>query len=334
MKNKLIIITTLVKSETNNRKMQVERFVKYHLQFDCKIVIVVPDDVTVPILDHTNVKIVPCKSSLYLTNKLLLALKEVTTQYVAWIADDDFLGLDFTKKAIELMDKNQNIISCDGMMIFKEEGTLKRANISYSYASYKRHLKKADDLLVSENLKFHADNYHPGAIHTVAKSDVIRNTLNFLSKYDIPAAFGDRIYFLMMLMHGDIRYIKSISNIRSHGTRIMEHNPKLFNKTKIRPGEIIMYDEIIKDLIDEYKKINNTMNFRIKSGIMYFILIASKCMTPPRKEPFFQKLYKKYETIMAYIEPIRLSLFHKQIKKDIELAERYMQRYPLTDSKG
>lgn len=327
MHNDLTIITTLVNSGTTKRKIQIERFIKYHLRFNCQIFIIVPDDVNINIqnINYKKITFIHCKSSLSGLEKIYLALKNVSTKFVAWIADDDFLGLDFAKKAINIMNQNDNIAACSGMIIFFEENTIKRADILYSYKSYKRQLNKPKDLYKNQNLKFHADNYHPGVVHAVVKTKALLNVFEFLNKFKMPVSFTDRTMVLIILMHEDIKYIKSLAGIRSFGTRITRHAPHLLNKVEIHPCEIVTYNNLIEKLMREYEKINGSIDFRIRSGIIYFLTIASNCIAPYKKNNFLEKI----NFLKAYLEPYKLSLFNKQIKEDIILAKKLIKQYPL-----
>lgn len=330
MYNKLTIITTLVNSNSINRIIQIERFVKYHSRMDLRIIIVCPDDVEIPTLKANHLEIINCDHRLNVTEKVLLALKYVKTPYVSWIADDDFLGYDFAKKSISELDKHDYIAGCDGFMFFIEEGTLKRQDIKYSYNSFKKGLKANIDGHKGKRFRFQADYYHPGITHSVIRKDVIITALQFILDYKIPVNFADRIFVAIVMIYGDIKYVNSITNIRSFGTRIMHHNPSLFNKAEIGPRELIMHENIVKEVFNQYEKNHGNLTPGIKSDILYFLMKSSKAFNDyTDKTTIKYKLKQLYILICSYLEPTKLSLLNKEIRNDIKLVKKFMKEYSL-----
>ncbi len=331
MKNeKLTIITTLVKSESENRKVQSHRFIEYHLRFGCEVIVVCPDNVNIDIAPNPKLLILDCRANLGVTEKLLLALDAVATPYVAWIADDDFMLKDFAFKALKELDSNDKIAGCDAFIFFLEEKSLRRSNIPYSFLTYKYGLKRKEHDHKGRRFRFQAEYYHPGVIHGVMRKEIMKSAMQFLLDNKVPIRFGDKIFVALTLMHGDIKFIHTVSNIRSHGTRVMLHNASLFYKSEVNHRQLMMYDEIINAVLNYFENLHGTMTPGIKSEILYFLMRASGGLNSyMNKSSFWYRLKAMSIFVEAYIEPLRLSLFNTLIAQEIKVVKTYMKRYAL-----
>lgn len=258
-----------------------------------------------------------------------LSLKYVKTPYVSWIADDDFLGFDFAKKSISELDKHDYIAGCDGFMFFIEEETLKRQDIKYSYSSFKKGLKANINGHKGKRFRFQADYYHPGITHSVIKTNVITVALQFILDNHVPVNFADRIFVAIVMIYGDIKYINSVTNIRSFGTRIMHHNPNLFNKAQVGPRELIMDDNLIQKVLEYFENTNGKLSPGIKADILYFLMKSSKALNNYENKNIIDKFLDIFKFIDAYLTPLKMSLFNKNIKFEIKLAKKLMKEYSL-----
>jgi hypothetical protein len=327
---KLTIITTLVNTHNPHRIVQVERFVQYHVQFGCNIIVICPDDLAEIGTNFLDAQVVYCNSSFTIIQKLLLALKYVRTPYISWIADDDFLGYDFALKSVNLLDSKEYVAGCDGFMFFLEEESLKRKDILYSYKSYKNGIKEKTNGHKGKRFRFQADFYHPGIFHTINRTYVFKNAIEFIENHDVAVNLADRVFVAITMMHGDIQFLKNIANIRSFGTRIMHHNPSLFNKPEIRPRDLIMNDTLMQAIMNYYQNLHGNLAPGIKSEILYFLMKSSKALNDySDKTTLKYKLSNFYHLLQAYLEPIKLATFNKRVREDIKLAKKYMKEYSL-----
>lgn len=329
IRDKITIFTTLVKN--NTRKIQIERFIKYHSRYNINIVIIKPDDVNINIKKLTSqykdVKFIECTSNLNLAEKILLALENISTPYISWVTDDDFTSIDFIEKSINLMDNNDYIVACDGLTIFKEEKTTKRKNILYSFNSYKKGLKKKINVPRKDVFRFHAENFNPAVVHGVVRKEAFLNAVNF--NVNIPVNWGDRTFVGVLILHGNIHFVNSIANIRSEGTRILSSEPSLHIKAEIKAHELIMDDKIINQLLDKYKSLYKGLSPVIKAEILYFILKTTYIIKDTKINNLFSKLKTKYLHTLSTIELIKMRLFNKKIREDLNVANYMLRNYPI-----
>lgn len=337
MIDKLTIITTLVNSQSSQRAVQAQRFIEYHKRFNCNIVVVCPKDVDISGIDHNlpNLTIIHCDSGTTIEDKFLLTIESIKTPYVSWIADDDFLGMDFAEKSIRKLDEKSFVAGCIGMQIFYEEKSCIRKDIMYSYEKYRNGLKKKPISHKGKIFRSQTDTYHSGIVHGIIRTQIIIDTFKFLKKYEVPVNFGDRVFMCMIMINGDIVYLQTIAGIRSYGTRIMHHNPDLYTKQEISPREIIMHQDIIDGLFTYYEQKNDTkLAPGIKSEILYFLMKTSGSLNNyENKTTFIDKIKNILFFIGAYLEPIKLSFLNKSIKEDIELSMQYMKKFSLKERK-
>lgn len=326
--NKVTIFTTLVKN--TSRENQIERFIKYHSRFNIKIIIIKPNDVYIRIdklLDMSNIKIIECSNQLNLAEKILLALNNITTPYIAWITDDDFTTIDFLEKSIKLMDKNNYIIACDGLTIFKEEKTAKRVNLLYSFESYKKGSIKNINVPRKDVFRFQAENFNPAVVHGVIKKDIFQKAVEF--NINIPVNWGDRTFLAILMLYGNIHFVNAISNIRSHGTRLLTSNPTVHIKADLSPNKLIMNDELINKILNiyitEYKKISPT----IKGEILYYLIKTTYIIDNTNENKLNKFLKKNYLKFLSFLEVKKMQLFNKQTREDLNFADLMLKKHPL-----
>ncbi|MEA2019857.1 MAG: hypothetical protein U9N59_15605 [Campylobacterota bacterium] len=328
MENKLTIITTLVNA--NGRKIQIDRFINYHIRFNCKIIIVVPNDIKGISSEKENITIINCSKDTPVLKKFLLALEKTTTPYVSLIADDDFLGLDFTLKSIIAMDSNNYIVACDGLTIMKEEETGKRKEFLYSYKSYVNGIRKKINVSRKHVFRFQAENFNPSVIHGIIRTNTVLEAMKLIDNLDIPVNFNDRVFLVVLMVNGNIHFINSVSGIRSYGVRIMHNDPKLFNKTEIRPDALILDDKTVNLLLNCYTLKTKKMSSIIKAEMLYFLIKSTNALTTNIDTKSFKyKIMRFYMTIKSQLTLLRLSLFNKKIKADIKLAEYFFKNYSI-----
>lgn len=329
MRDKITIFTTLVNNHT--RKIQIERFIKYHSRYNLNIIIIKPNDVNIDIKKFTyqykNVKFIECSSTLNLAEKALLALKNISTPYISWVTDDDFTSIDFIEKAIDIMDNNNYVVACDGLTIFKEEKTSKRKNILYSFNSYRKGLKKKINVPRKDVFRFHAENFNPAVIHGVVRKKAFLDAVNF--NLNIPINWGDRTFVGILILHGNIHFVDSIANIRSEGTRILSSEPSLHIKAEIKPNELIMDDKIVNQILDKYKSLYKGLSPVIKGEILYFILKTTYIIKDTNSSNIFSKLKIKYLYILSVVELIKMRLFNRKIREDLKVADYMLKNFPI-----
>lgn len=325
---KLTIITTLVQSKS--RKIQLDRFINYHIRLKCKIIIIKPEDVIINYNENNkNIQIISCSKNATQAEKFQLAYNNVTTPYISWVADDDFLSLDFSEKSINILDQYQNVAACNGLTIFQDENTGKRKNYVYSFEYYINGLKfKNIDISRAEILKFSAENYDSSVVHGVMRTNVFIEIIDFLDKNHVPTRWCDAILVFIIMMHGKIHYIKSISGIRSHDTRLLENDPNVYHKVEVQVTELIMDQKLINKLYDYYISLKGKISPKIVANILYYLLYSSRALENAREREY--KKPKKYYMIMrSYLEVLKLRLFNSKINHDIKLAKKFMKKYSL-----
>lgn len=129
LEQKLTIITTNLSSV--GRENTLIWFLEYHKSFGTKIIVGTSD---LKIKENVSDKftIVRCSDTEPIHHKLIRLSKKVETPYLIWVADDDFTTENMLQKSCSILDKNENVVACDGLTIFFRETNLLRTNLSYS----------------------------------------------------------------------------------------------------------------------------------------------------------------------------------------------------------
>lgn len=329
MLNNMTIVTSLLPNI--GREDSFNRFVEYHSNY-CKVIVVLTFDNPIRESDYPHIVFIRCENDKIDYYKIDLALKQVDTPYVAWVNDDDFIGFDFVNKAIGEMDNNENIVACDGLSIFFNEIDVKRVQPLYTFIQYKKGLsfQKRDRLKDENAFRFYGDHFNAMIFHGVYRKEVLSKTVKVCLELKKPIRWDDNIFIGYVLTQGEIKYIKSISGIRSADTRIMDCAPSYYIDSQIQKKELILDNESIEYIENTAIKKHGKLTSQMRASILYYFIFSSGALKSSSK---LNKLAKLFYKIASLSEFQLMCLSNRHIKKDIMEIQSLMKKYPIEPEK-
>ncbi len=320
-KKNVTLLTTIVRGV--GRDNAIERWIAFHRKFGVPLIVV--GDLEGKYRDfQDNIQFIRTENSLSVASKLLLGLENVVTPYVAWVADDDFILGMMLEKSVAILQAHKEIAACDGLNIFLKEGTGKRAYPSYSVKQFIA-LRRTRVSGLNEHIMAHAENFAPLALHGVVRTEALQEAISIGSK--VPVRWGDNVCMAIVLSKGRIAMVPSISNIRSHATRILEH-AKSFHTDADIPKEALVLDRPIKEKI--LASFGAEIQPSLHAAVEYFLLRSSGGLsftkTPNR---LVTKLSRYWLSLCGYFYFIYWYLSNNRIRNEIMQIRKLVREYPL-----
>lgn len=312
MISKLITILILTNSSKNFK--YYKRCIKYHQNFQYKIVIIDSSNKKRKLIDK-NVEIYNIKNK-DIYHRLLFGVKKIKTRYVLWLGDDDFLIESTLDKCQDVLKKKKyNLVS--GQFIKFQE---KNFNLEdYNSNNFFFNLRKIEKF---QNIRYSIENFNVSFKifnpHSVLNKSILKKSLLFFLKYKYfkPYAYFDKIISIFFLMEGKIKLIRDLYQLRSSGTGQWQ-NKKNFVKKK----DDYFFSSTIYDLYDLLKN-NNYFKNKIKKKINYKtwknFLLGIKFLAIEEKEnhenqTFLGNLFNDYKNKFFEFEKKKIINYNKHL---------------------
>jgi glycosyltransferase domain-containing protein len=194
--SKFLDVTLII--PTHNRVHYLESVLEYYInekKMDAQIIICDSSSIKYDgsFLDKGNV-VYNYWPTLTFPEKLVTALKSVSSKYVLVSPDDDYYALDNLEDLKEVLDTNQDVTSVDGKtVLFNNEMQVTPTGM------YKKSL---DEESVIERLTYGYANYFP-TVYSLYRTEFICNIYEKMIKYKIEShGFFEYTFFALSLIDG------------------------------------------------------------------------------------------------------------------------------------
>jgi hypothetical protein len=321
IKENVTLLTTVVRGV--GRENAIKRWIEFHSQFGIPLV-VVGDLSEEDVVSSSCVRLISTDNSLSLDEKMWLGLKNVHTPYVAWVADDDFILGMMLEEATATLLCDKEVVACDGMNIFVEERTGKRVNQAYSVKQFIA-LRRAKGGGMRERLIAYAENFAPMALHGLLRKEVLEEAVSMGSK--VPARWGDNVCMAVVLSKGRIAMMSGISNIRSHGTRIIVHAKALHFDSDI-PKEALILDRSLKEKLLSLFFAETTP--KLYAAVEYYLLRSSGAFSGSQAQGgIAASLQQLWLGFCGWFLYMRWYLTNKRFRSEMRKIRSLVRDYPI-----
>jgi glycosyltransferase domain-containing protein len=322
--SKFLDVTLII--PTHNRVHYLESVLEYYInekKMDAQIIICDSSSIKYDgsFLDKGNV-VYNYWPTLTFPEKLVTALKSVSSKYVLVSPDDDYYALDNLEDLKEVLDTNQDVTSVDGKtVLFNNEMQVTPTGM------YKKSL---DEESVIERLTYGYANYFP-TVYSLYRTEFICNIYEKMIKYKIEShGFFEYTFFALSLIDGkhicmdNFHFARDISStsptpeFRGNKDEFGYHyntNSNDYNQfIKIVAEHLSMktdYNtEEAKDIVEQIV-IDNLLNGFLKNRHLFFDVRASNT---------FEKFLKKFICILTTKDFCnKLNKWHWEQRMDVAI---------------
>lgn len=186
-------------------------------------------------------------------------------------------------------------------------------------------LRRVRDGGLCEDLVVNAENFAPMALHGVIRTEVLQEAISIGS--EVPVRWGDNVCMAIILSKGRIAMISSLSNIRSHATRIIEH-AKSFHINADVPKEALVLDRSIREKL--LASFGAEVEPAVCAAVEYFLLRSSGALSFPKTSNKFVATFHHYWLVFCgkfFCAYWRLS--DKRVRGNLAQIKNLIKAYPL-----